>query len=375
MNLEDFPSPCFILNEDRLSANLLQLRTLAQAHSLRILLALKGFAYWRIFPLLSKYLQGASASSLHEARLAYEEMGYKVHMYSPAYVPSQFLELLPYVERISFNSLSEWDRYAAIAKAKGISCGLRVQPGYGSSPNLLYDPTARGSRFGVSEDKMDNIPKDVEGLHIHALCEANSYELDKLLTAVETRWGRFFSKLRWLNLGGGHLFTDKDYDLHYFANCVSVLQLRYPRLQLVFEPSSAVAWQSGVLKTTVLDIVKQEDLRTAILDISFTCHTPDCLEMPYRPLVKGASLDGSLPYRYRLGGISCLSGDFLESYSFEKPLSIGDTLVFEDMMHYTMVKTTTFNGISHPSIGVWQKDRGASLLRTFSYRDYKTRLS
>ena len=375
MDLEAFPSPCFILDEERLCANLRRLRSLAQDHELRMLLALKGFACWRMFPFFSKYLQGAAASSFYEARLAYEEMGCKVHAYSPAYVPKQFLKLLPYVECMSFNSLSEWNRYAPLARRAGISCGLRVQPGYGSAPAKIYDPTAKGTRFGLSAEALKELPESVEGLHIHALCEADSYETTKVLATAELRWGKFFSQLKWLNLGGGHLFTDKSYELRHFSDSISSFRSRYPKLQLIFEPGSAVVWQAGLLKSTVLDLVEQDDIRTAILDVSFTCHMPDCLEMPYRPSVQGAVLDDSLPYRYRLGGLSCLAGDFLEGYSFAKPLEVGDAILFEDMMHYTMVKSTYFNGISQPSIGIWQTNKRPSLLGTFSYRDYKASLS
>ena len=375
VDLSAFPSPCFILEEEKLRSNLEKLRRLAQAHDLRILVALKAFAGWRMFALFSEYLHGASVSSLHEARLAYEEMGSRADVYMPAYVSSQFAEILGYVGRMSFNSLNEWNRYGQRAQEAGISCGLRLRPSYGSSPVDLYDSTSKGSRFGLSAEAFPStLPQGIEGIHIHALCEADSYALERLLTSVEEQFGHLFSKLRWLNLGGGHLLTDTGYDVAHFSSLMSRFRQRYPSIELTFEPGSAVVWQAGLLKATVLDLVEQDHIRTAILDVSFTCHMPDCLEMPYRPSVRGARLDDSLPHRYRLGGLSCLAGDFLEEYSFEEPLVVGDVVVFEDMMHYTMVKTTQFNGISHPSLGLWQQGK-ARWIKPFSYDLYRSHLS
>ena len=292
-------------------------------------------------------------------------------IYAPAYYPPHFEEVLGYVKRITFNSLSEWDRYAAQAQQRGISCGLRIQTGYGYAPAVLYNPAARGSRFGVSAEALQHLPSDLEGLHLHALSEADSYAFEEVLLSAEEQFGHFFPKIRWMNLGGGHLLTDEGYDLDHFTFCVAKLRKRYPHLQLIIEPGSAIVWQAGILKSTILDIVEQHQVRTAILDISFTCHLPDCLEMPYRPVVRGAALDDSLPHRYRLGGISCLSGDFLEGYSFSEPLSVGDLLLFEDAIHYTIVKTTQFNGIALPGVAIWHKDRAPSLVRQPSYQQYK----
>lgn len=376
MNTAAFPSPCFILEEDKLRAHLEKLQALAQTCDISIILALKGFAYGYILPLVAKYLQGAAASSLYEARLAYEEMGITAHVYAPAYMPALFTKLLPYAARISFNSLAEYERYGAAAQRAGISCGLRIQPEWGSAPRPFYDPTTPGSRFGVSaQDLAQGLPKGIEGLHLHALCEADSYALEQVLNAAKQRFGHVFGQLRWLNLGGGHLFTEKSYDLAHFKSGIADLRKTYPDLELIFEPSSAVVWHTGVLKSTVLDIVQHAGIKTAILDISFTCHIPDALEMPYRPQVQGAALNNSLTHSYRLGGISCLAGDFLEGYSFANPLAVGDTLIFENMMHYSMVKTTHFNGVVHPALGIWQTERGATLLKTFTYSHYKENLS
>ena len=374
MDYASLPSPCFVIDEERLRGNLQKLNLMARENGIEMLVALKAFASWRLFPLLAEYLDGAAVSSLHEARLAYEEMGRTVDIYAPAYYPTHFEELLGYLRRMTFNSLDEWDRYAARAQCRGISCGLRIQTGCGHAPVLLYNPAARGSRFGVSAETLRRLPRGLEGLHLHALSEANSYAFEEVLQSAEEQFGHFFPKIQWLNLGGGHLFTDECYDLEHFALCVAKLRHRYPNLQLIFEPGSAIAWQVGVLKSTVLDIVEQHQVRTAVLDVSFTCHLPDCLEMPYRPAVRGAALDDSLPHRYRLGGISCLSGDFLEGYSFSVPLSVGDLLFFDDAIHYTIVKTTQFNGISLPGIAVWRADTGASLIYQPSYQQYKNHL-
>ncbi len=376
MDTAAFPSPCFILDEDKLRAHMLMLQQLSQRCDIDILLALKGFAYWRVFRLMAPYLQGAAVSSLHEARLVHEEMGGQVHAYAPVYMPTQVKDLLPYVTRMSFNSLAEYARYGARARQGNVSCGLRIQPGYSLAPSPFYDPATPGSRFGVSATELvKGLPSGIEGLHLHALCEADSYALEKVLVAANDRFGQFFGQLQWLNLGGGHLLTDKRYDIPHFRSTIATFQASYPNLRLIFEPSSAIAWHAGVLTSTVLDIVERDGIQTAILDVSFTCHLPDCLEMPYRPHVQGAVLDGSLPYCYRLGGASCLAGDFLENYSFSTPLQLGDKLIFENMMHYSMVKTTQFNGLVHPSLGIWQQDKGATLVKTFTYAQYKDKLS
>ena len=377
IDIRAFPSPCFILDEEKLCANLVQLRGISRKCGLQILLALKGFACWSVFPLLRRYLQGAAAGSLYEARLAYEEMGCKAHVYAPAYLPEQVEALLSYAERISFNSLAEHARYGEQARKAGLECGLRVRASYSAAPAPIYDPGAPESRFGVPAASLSNLPEGIDGLHIHALCEADSHHFSHLLKALEAEFGHLFPHLRWLNLGGGHLFTADHYDLAHFEACIDGFKSRYPHLLLIFEPSSAIAWEAGLLKSRVLDVVGDRGSQTALLDVSFTCHMPDCLEMPYRPKVQRAVLDESLPYTYRLGGASCLAGDFLEGYSFAKPLAAGDTLVFEDMLHYSMVKTTHFNGLAHPALGISHTDRekGTRIVRRFGYEDYKTKLS
>ncbi len=379
------PSPCYVLDEARLRRNLLVLRSIQEETGVKIILAFKGFAMWSTFPLIRQYLAGATASSLHEARLCAELMGRRAHTYAPAYLPDEFSELLTYTSHLTFNSLNQYERYFPTVQQflnHPISCGLRVNPEYSEVDTELYNPCAPGTRLGILAEQLgDRVPPGVEGLHFHTLCESNSYALEKTLLFFEERFGRYLPQLQWVNFGGGHLMTDADYDLRHLRAVLAGFSRRYPHLEIILEPGSAVAWQTGELLTTVLDIVDNKGVRTALLDASFTAHMPDTLEMPYRPRVHGAfdpgrvSADTLPPHRYRLGGISCLAGDYLEAYAFERELQVGDRLVFADMMHYTMVKTTTFNGVKHPSIVIWTEKDQLRLVRRFAYEDFKNRLS
>ena len=378
IDFTQFPSPCYIMEEELLRKNLTLIRSVAQQADVEIILAFKSFAMWRSFPIFREYIDHSTASSPYEARLALEEFGSKAHTYSPAYTEADFPEIMRCSSHITFNSLSQYERFRPQVKAYGesISCGLRVNPEYSEVETELYNPCAPGTRFGVVADQLpEQLPEGIEGFHCHCHCEASSYELERTLVHLEQRFARWFPQLRWLNLGGGHLMTRKDYDVPHLIRLLQGLHQRYPHLRIILEPGSAFTWQTGVLSAQVVDIVENRGIRTAILNVSFTCHMPDCLEMPYQPAVRGARMDAQGPYTYRLGGNSCLSGDYMGSWSFDAPLQIGQRIVFEDMIHYTTVKTNMFNGIHHPAIGMWGLDGKAHLFKEFSYFDYRDRMS
>ncbi len=380
MDISRIPSPCFVLDEALLRRNLELIHSVQQATGVQIILAFKGFAMWSTFPLVRQYLGGATASSLNEARLCYEEMKVKAHTYAVAYIPREFGRILKYSSHITFNSLSQYRRFRRRLErhSEPISVGLRVNPEWSPVKTSLYNPASPGSRLGeVADNLKKGLPEGIEGLHFHTLCESSSYDLEKTLKHFEARFGRFLSQLKWVNFGGGHLMTHAGYDVAHLIKVLKDFKARYPHLHVLLEPGSAVAWETGVLVATVLDIVKNHGIKTAILDVSFTAHMPDTLEMPYRPRVRGANAEPQPTdrYRYRLGGVSCLSGDFMEAYGFEYPLRIGQKIVFEDMIHYTMVKTTTFNGVTHPSIAIWKEGGRLEVVRRFGYLDYKRRLS
>lgn len=380
MDISRIPSPCFVLDEALLRRNLELIHSVQQATGVQIILAFKGFAMWSTFPLVRQYLGGATASSLNEARLCYEEMKVKAHTYAVAYIPREFGHILKYSSHITFNSLSQYRRFRRRLErhSEPISVGLRVNPEWSPVKTSLYNPASPGSRLGeVADNLKKGLPEGIEGLHFHTLCESSSYDLEKTLKHFEARFGRFLSQLKWVNFGGGHLMTHAGYDVAHLIKVLKDFKARYPHLHVLLEPGSAVAWETGVLVATVLDIVKNHGIKTAILDVSFTAHMPDTLEMPYRPRVRGANAEPQPTdkYRYRLGGVSCLSGDFMEAYGFEYPLRIGQKIVFEDMIHYTMVKTTTFNGVTHPSIAIWKEGGRLEVVRRFGYLDYKRRLS
>jgi carboxynorspermidine decarboxylase len=327
---------------------------------------------------LKEYIQYSTASSLSEALLAKEEMGSLAHTYSPAYTEKEFPTIMDCSSHITFNSLSQFERFYTQTKnhKNKISCGLRINPEFSDVETDLYNPCAVGSRMGIVASLLgDKLPDGVEGLHFHTLCESSSFDLGKTLSEVERKFGKYFSQIKWLNMGGGHLMTREDYDVEHLIELLKKFKAKYPHLHIILEPGSAFAWRTGVLRSTVVDIVENGGIKTAILDVSFACHMPDCLEMPYKPSIVGATDEIKGKPTYRMGGNSCLSGDFYGSWSFDKELKIGDDIVFEDMIHYTMVKTTMFNGISHPSIGIWTKNNEFKLIRTFSYQDFKIRMS
>jgi len=372
------PSPAYVLDETRLRRNLELIQHVQQESGASVILALKGFSMWRVFPMVKQYLAGATASSLHEARLIFEEMGVPAHTYSPAYLPDEFEEIMGYSSHITFNSIAQYARYREqLQQAKQpISPGLRVNPEFSVVETDLYNPSAPGSRLGeMVENLGGKLPEGIEGLHIHTLCESSAEDLENLIKSVEQRFGAFFPQLQWINFGGGHLMTRQGYDVERLIKVLQAFRARHPQLEVILEPGSAIAWETGELVTTVLDVINSRGIKTAILDVSFTAHMPDTLEMPYRPKVLGATDPVEGKPTYRLGGSSCLAGDFMTEYSFEQELKPGDRLVLWDMIHYTMVKTTTFNGVKHPDICIWHEDDTLEVVKKYEYEDFRNRLS
>ena len=376
MDYNKIPSPCFVLDEQAFRRNLELIKSVKERADVEIILAFKAFAMWSAFPIVREYIPYSTASSLSEARLAFEEMGSKAHTYAPVYTEEEFPTIMACSSHITFNSLTQFKRFYPQAKEGNISCGIRINPEYSVVETDLYNPAVPGSRLGVIADELgDKLPEGIEGLHFHALCESSSYDLEKMLGVVEKTFGKYFAQIKWLNMGGGHLMTRKGYDIEYLIKLLTDFKKKYPHLQLILEPGSAFAWQTGVLVSTVQDIVENRGIKTAMLNVSFACHMPDCLEMPYKPAISGATDEVEGKPTYRMGGNSCLAGDYFGSWSFDKELKTGDRIIFEDMIHYTMVKTTMFNGVTHPSIGIWTKDSEFKLIRRFDYEDYKNRMS
>lgn len=372
-----FPNPCYIMEEERLRKNLSLVSDVAKRAGVEVILAFKSFALWRSFPIFREYIGHSTASSLYEARLALEEFGSKAHTYSPAYVDEEFDAIMKCSSHITFNSLVQFEHfYPRVASGgEAVSCGLRINPEYSEVETMLYNPCAPGTRFGVTSAQLPRrLPAGLEGFHCHCHCESSSYQLERTLQHLERRFARWLPQVKWLNLGGGHLMTREGYDVEHLVRLLRNLKNRYPRLRLILEPGSAFTWQAGVLAAKVVDIVENSGIRTAILNVSFTCHMPDCLEMPYQPAVRGARMGDGGPFAYRLGGNSCLSGDFMGSWSWDHPLQPGSLIVFEDMIHYTTVKTNMFNGIRHPAIALWTCNGEARLFREFSYEDYRDRM-
>ncbi len=328
--------------------------------------------------MVREYLSGATASSLFEARLCFEEMKTLAHVYSPVYFEDEFEELLSYSSHIVFNSFNQFNKFYPETQKAGhpVSCGIRVNPEYSDVITDLYNPSAAGSRLGVgSEEFPEKLPDGIEGIHFHVLCESDSLSLEKVLENLERKFGKYLHQVKWVNMGGGHLMTKKGYDHDHLIRLLKNFREKYD-VKVILEPGSAIAWDTGVLVSTVMDIVEHKGIKTAILDISFTAHMPDTLEMPYRPRIIGAKEpDINSSHLYRLGGVSCLAGDYMEIYDFEKELKAGDHVVFEDMIHYTMVKTTMFNGVNHPSITIRKENDQLEIVRIFNYSDYKSRLS
>ena len=385
VNLDTFQQinkPVYVLEEQRLRNNLSLISEVARTGGIDIILAFKAYALWKTFPIFREYIRATTASSLSEAKLALLEFGSKAHTFSPAYTDYEIDEISHCSSHLTFNSLSQYQRYhQRVRQANSeISLGIRINPEYSEIETDLYNPCAPGTRFGVSADKLPEIlPEDIEGFHCHCHCENGSDVFQRTLTHIEDKFAKWFPQIKWINFGGGHLMTRKDYDIPLLIQILTDFKKKYPNLHVILEPGSAFGWQTGSLVSQVVDVVEDKGIKTAILNVSFTCHMPDCLEMPYWPSVRNAKViegryDKSIPYLYRLGGNSCLSGDFMESWQFDHELQIGENIIFEDMLHYTTVKTNMFNGITHPSIGIVHLNGELEILKDFGYEDYRNRM-
>ena len=377
MIYEQINRPTYVLEEQKLRNNLSLIKSVAKEADVEIILAFKAYALWRTFPIFREYIGATTASSLHEARLAYEEFGTPAHTYSPAYTDYEIDDIARISSHLTFNSLSQYERYHERATRQNpkLQLGLRVNPQYSEVETLLYNPCAPGTRFGVRSTALPTqLPPDITGFHCHCHCESGSDVFQRSLKHIEERFSPWFPQLKWINFGGGHLMTRADYDIPLLISLLRDFHSRYPWLHVILEPGSAFGWQTGPLVAQVVDIVEDEGIRTAILNVSFTCHMPDCLEMPYMPTVRGAIETSSLHSSYRLVVFSCLSGDYLGYWQFDHDLQIGENIIFEDMNHYTTVKTTMFNGVSHPDIALLHTDGTLETLRHYSYEDYRDRM-
>ncbi|PKL40816.1 MAG: carboxynorspermidine decarboxylase [Spirochaetae bacterium HGW-Spirochaetae-1] len=371
------PTPCFIVSREALEENLKIINGVQKATGCKILLALKGFSMFSVFPLVAAYLHGVCASSPHEARLGREEFRREVHSFAAAYSESDFHEFLELSDHIVFNSFSQYHHFKPLMmdNLDRVSFGLRVNPEHSEAPVPLYDPCAPRSRLGVrrSAFKSEDL-EGISGLHFHTLCEQNADALERTVKAFEDKFGDLILSMKWVNFGGGHHITREDYDIDLLCRIIHDFKQKY-NVDVYLEPGEAVALNTGVLVASVLDIINN-DMDIAILDTSAAAHMPDVLEMPYRPSISGAGKPGDFPYTYRLGGISCLAGDIIGDYSFPEPLKPGDKIVFLDMAHYTMVKTNTFNGIQLPSIAIFSEaDNELTIVKRFGYGDFRSRLS
>ena len=380
----DIKRPMYLLEEDSLRRNLSLINGVARRADVEIILAFKAYALWKTFPIFKAYINATTASSLYEAKLAYHEFGAQAHTFSPAYTDDEITDIARCSSHLTFNSWSQYVRYRDVARKENpsIQLGLRINPEYSEVETTLYNPCAPGTRFGITADKMPEVlPEDIQGLHCHCHCESGADVFQRTLAHIEAKFSPWFGQVKWINFGGGHLMTRSDYDVDLLVSLLNDFHKRYPHLHVILEPGSAFAWQTGVLVAQVADVVEDKGIRTAILNVSFTCHMPDCLEMPYMPRVRNAeqvALDftpvSKSQYVYRLGGNSCLSGDFMGSWLFNHELSIGENIIFEDMLHYTTVKTNMFNGVSHPAIGFVRSNGEMEILREYTYEDYKNRM-
>lgn len=370
------PSPCYVLDEAALRRNLAVAARVQREAGVKVILALKGVAMFSAFPLIREALPGCTASSLNEALLAKEEFRGEVHAYCPVYLDREFEIMKGFCTHMTFNSLSQYAKFQD--RCPGVSKGIRINPEYSEVKTDLYNPCIPGSRLGVRAELLgEALPAGLEGFHSHNLCECDSHALERTLENIERLFGKFLPQLKWLNLGGGHLMTRQDYDVGHLISVLKAFRARHPNLEIILEPGSAIGWETGVLVSTVEDVVESGEFTILMLDVSFACHMPDCLEMPYKPKVLGANDAVEGRRKYRLGGNSCLAGDWMGQgdYSFETPPRVGDRIVFNDMIHYTMVKTTMFNGINLPNIGIWREEGRFELVKTFGYPDYRSRLS
>ncbi|KNY26680.1 carboxynorspermidine decarboxylase [Pseudobacteroides cellulosolvens] len=376
IDVKALPTPCYIVDERLLIKNLETLNKVQERTGCNILLALKGFSMFSVFPTVGKYLKGITSSSLFEARLGYERMGKEVHIYAPAYIDEEFDEIVKYCDHIVFNSFDQWKRFKDKVKNAGkkIECGIRVNPEYSEIETPIYNPCYKYSRLGVTlpnfkPDELDGI----DGLHFHTMCEQNSDTLERTIKVVDEKFGEYIKKMKWINLGGGHHITRPDYDIETLVKSIMFFKDKYG-VDVYLEPGEAIALNTGYLVAKVLDIVNN-GMNIAILDTSAACHMPDVIEMPYRPNIIGAGKPEEYPHTYRFGGLTCLAGDIIGDYSFKEPLKPGDRLVFCDMAHYTMVKNNTFNGVNLPSIALYTEKDGIKIVKRFGYEDFEGRLS
>lgn len=381
--MTDYKTPYYIVYEEKLRRNIELITGVAQRTGVEIIMAFKANSLWRTFDVFRDYGVVSTASSVNEMLLANDELKCRAHTYCPAYTDETINAYIAGSSHITFNSVEQYLRFADKVKAHNedwpgeqVSCGLRVNPMCSVIETDIYNPCCPGSRFGVLASDLDELPEGIEGFHFHALCESTSFDLEKVLLALKQQFGKYLPRLKWLNMGGGHLMTREGYNIRHLEQVLGAFQGAYPNLDIILEPGSAWCWQTGDLEATVVDVVSNSGINTAIVDVSFACHMPDCLEMPYKPKITQAldEVDPSKP-TYRMGGNSCLSGDYVGDWSFEKPLKIGDRITFEDMNHYTTVKTNMFNGVQHPSILFKRIDGSVEILREFDYLDYKTRMS
>ncbi|MBQ9585232.1 MAG: carboxynorspermidine decarboxylase [Muribaculaceae bacterium] len=376
-------TPYYIVYEEKLRRNLDLITRVSHESCAKIIMAFKANALWRTFPIFREYGISSTASSVNEMLLANEELHCKTHTYCPAYTEQTIKQYIAGSSHITFNSVDQFlrfkpyiDEHNSKCPNEGISCGLRINPMCSVIETDIYNPCCPGSRFGILAEDLTAIPKGVDGFHFHALCESTSYDLAMVLNVMEEQFGQWLQQLKWINMGGGHLMTRKGYDVEHLINLIKDFKRRHPNLKVILEPGSAFCWQTGDLEATVVDVVENSGIKTAIVDVSFACHMPDCLEMPYKPVISQALADVDLNFpTYRIGGNSCLSGDYVGDWSFEQELKVGDRLTFEDMNHYTTVKTNMFNGISHPAIVLQHLDGSIETLREFTYEDYKSRMS
>ena len=386
-NTPEIPSPCYVVEEELLHKNLQLIKSVSERSGAEIIMAFKAFAIWKLFDITRQYIPYSTASSLSEARLAFEKLGSKAHTFAPVYKDSEIETIAQCSSHITFNSLAQYHRHKAVTDKYGISCGVRINPEYSDVETDLYNPCAPGSRFGIIRDQLpEQLPEGIEGLHFHTLCESTSYDLENTLKVVEERFAPWLRQVKWINMGGGHLMTRAGYDTEHLIELIKGFKARHPHLHVILEPGSAHVWRTGVLVSEIQDIVENHGIRTAIVDVSFACHMPDCLEMPYQPFIVNAQCtmhnaqseenqnNNLTSYCYRMGGNSCLSGDFVGSWQFDHELQVGERIVFEDMNHYTNVKTNMFNGISHPSIALRRLDGSIEILRKYSYEDYLNRM-
>jgi len=368
----DVPTPAYIVDRRLLEDNLKILSYVQKEADCKILGALKGFSMYHFFPLMGEYLSGITSSSLHEARLGYEEMGKEVHIYSPAFIESEFDELLKICDHFVFNSFEQLQKFRGRVKKEGKEYGIRINPEYSEIKTDIYNPCFTYSRLGVTLTNFDETKLDgVDGLHFHTMCEQNSDTLERTMEVIEEKFGKYMHRMKWINFGGGHHITRDDYDIALLIKIIRHIKEKY-KVEVYLEPGEAIALNTGFLAASVVDVVNNV-MDIAILDTSAACHMPDVIEMPYRPEIIGAGKSGEFEYTYRLGGLTCLAGDVIGDYSFKEPLKPGDRLVFTDMAHYTMVKNNTFNGVNLPSIAI-ANEGGIEVIKTFSYKDYKARL-